>query len=44
MNKSYSQTGTQVQTQTQSLTPQQLLVSHLTEMPVEALYERVPQM
>lgn len=42
MNK-FSQTGTLVQTQTQNLTPQQLLVSNLTEMPVEALYERVDQ-
>jgi len=39
----FSQTGTQVQAQTQTLSPQQLLVSHLTEMPVEALYERVDQ-
>lgn len=39
----FSQVGTQVQTQTQMLTPQQLLVSQLTEMPVEALYERVDQ-
>ena len=38
-----SQTGIQLQTQTQTLTPQQLLVSNLTEMPVEALYERVDQ-
>ena len=38
-----SQIGVQVQTQTQSLSPQQLLVSNLTEMPVEALYERVDQ-
>ena len=43
MANSFSQTGTQVQTQTQTLTPQQLLVSQLTEMPVEALYERVDQ-
>ena len=43
MNKSFSQTGTLVQTQTQNLTPQQLLVSNLTEMPIEALYERVDQ-
>ena len=42
MNK-FSQTGTLVQTQAQNLTPQQLLVSNLTEMPVEALYERVDQ-
>jgi len=39
----FSQIGTQVQTQAQTLTPQQLLVSQLTEMPVEALYERVDQ-
>ena len=38
-----SQIGVQVQAQTQTLTPQQLLVSNLTEMPVEALYERVDQ-
>ncbi len=38
-----SQIGVQLQAQTQSLTPQQLLVSNLTEMPVEALYERVDQ-
>ena len=37
------QTGVQVQTQTQTLTPAQLLLSRLTEMPVEALYERVDQ-
>lgn len=39
----FSQTGTQtqVQTQVQTLSPQQLLVRQLTEMPVEALYERV---
>lgn len=43
MANKYSQVGTQVQTQTQTLTPQQLLVSQLTEMPVEALYERVDQ-
>jgi len=43
MPSKFSQTGTQVQTQTQTLTPQQLLVSQLTEMPVEALYERVDQ-
>lgn len=38
-----SQINVQVQAQTQTLSPQQLLVSHLTEMPVEALYERVDQ-
>lgn len=38
-----SQIGVQVQTQTQTLAPQQLLVSQLTELPVEALYERVDQ-
>ena len=38
-----SQVGVQVQTQTQTLAPQQLLVSQLTELPVEALYERVDQ-
>lgn len=38
-----SQTGVLAQTQVQTLTPQQLLVSQLTEMPVEALYERVDQ-
>lgn len=43
MASKFSQIGTQVQTQTQTLTPQQLLVSQLTEMPVEALYERVDQ-
>ncbi len=43
MASRFSQTGTQVQAQTQTLSPQQLLVSHLTEMPVEALYERVDQ-
>lgn len=43
MASHFSQVGTQVQTQTQTLTPQQLLVSQLTEMPVEALYERVDQ-
>ena len=43
MATKFGQTGTQVQTQTQTLTPQQLLVSQLTEMPVEALYERVDQ-
>jgi len=32
---------TQVQSQIQTLTPQQLLISQLTEMPVEALYERI---
>ena len=42
-NNRFSQIGTQVQTQMQTLTPQQLLVSQLTEMPVEALYERVDQ-
>ena len=36
-----SQANVQLQTQTQTLSPQQLLVSQLTEMPVEALYERV---
>ena len=41
-NKS-SQVNVQVQSQQQTLTPQQLLVSQLTEMPVEALYERVDQ-
>ena len=35
------QLNVQVQTQSQTLTPQQLLVSQLTEMPIEALYERV---
>ena len=39
----FSQIEAQVQTQAQTLTPQQLLVSQLTEMPVEALYERVDQ-
>lgn len=43
MASKLGQAGTQVQTQTQTLTPQQLLVSQLTEMPVEALYERVDQ-
>lgn len=43
MANKFSQIGTQVQTQAQTLTPQQLLVSQLTEMPVEALYERVDQ-
>ncbi|MCR4994320.1 MAG: RNA polymerase factor sigma-54 [Bacteroidales bacterium] len=43
MASKFSQISTQVQTQTQNLTPQQLLVSQLTEMPVEALYERVDQ-
>ena len=43
MADKFAQVGTQVQTQTQTLTPQQLLVSHLTELPVEALYERVDQ-
>lgn len=43
MANKFSQISTQVQTQTQALTPQQLLVSQLTEMPVEALYERVDQ-
>lgn len=43
MAGNFSQSGVQVQTQTQTLTPQQLLVSQLTEMPVEALYERVDQ-
>ncbi len=38
-----SQIGIQQQAQIQSLTPQQLLVSNLTEMPVEALFERVDQ-
>lgn len=38
-----SQIGVQLQTQTLALSPQQLLVSNLTEMPVEALYERVDQ-
>ncbi len=37
----YSQTGVQVQTQVQTLTPQQLLVARLTEMPIEALAERI---
>ena len=41
MAEKFSQVGTQVQTQTQMLTPQQLLVSRLTELPVEALHERV---
>ena len=40
-NNSFSQTGVQVQAQVQTLTPQQLLVAHLTEMPVEALAERI---
>ncbi len=43
MASRYSQTGTQVQTQTQTLSPQQLLVRQLTELPIEALYERVDQ-
>ena len=43
MPSRYSQTGTQVQTQTQTLSPQQLLVRQLTELPIEALYERVDQ-
>ena len=43
MPSRYSQTGTQVQTQTQMLSPQQLLVRQLTELPIEALYERVDQ-
>ena len=43
MANKFSQTGTQVQTQNQTLTPQQLLVSQLTEMSIEALYERVDQ-
>lgn len=43
MASKFSQTGTQVQTQMLALTPQQLLVSQLTELPVEALYERVDQ-
>ena len=38
-----TQIGTQVQTQTQTLSPLQLLVRQLTELPVEALYERVDQ-
>lgn len=38
---SSSQVNIQVQSQVQTLTPQQLLVSQLLEMPVEALYERV---
>lgn len=38
---SFSQTGVQIQTQVQTLTPQQLLVARLTEMPIEALAERV---
>lgn len=37
----FSQTGVQVQTQIQTLTPQQLLVAQLTEMPIQALAERV---
>ncbi len=37
------QIGAQIQTQTQMLSPQQLLVRQLTEMPLEALYERVDQ-
>ncbi len=37
------QIGTQVQTQTQNLSPLQLLVRQLAELPVEALYERVDQ-
>ena len=36
-----SQVHLQVQTQNQILSPQQLLLSELTEMPIEALYERV---
>lgn len=43
VNGKSSQIGVQQQTQTQMLSPQQLLVSNLTEMPVEALYERVDQ-
>ncbi len=43
MASKFTQVGTQVQAQLQTLTPQQLLVSQLTEMPVEALYERVDQ-
>lgn len=43
VNGKTSQIGVQLQTQTQTLSPQQLLVSNLTEMPVEALYERVDQ-
>ena len=38
---SSSQVHIQVQTQNQVLSPQQLLLSELTEMPIEALYERV---
>lgn len=38
---SQSNIQSQVQSQTQVLSPQQLLVSNLVEMPVEALYERV---
>ncbi|MBQ7444103.1 MAG: RNA polymerase factor sigma-54 [Bacteroidaceae bacterium] len=40
-SNSFSQGGVQVQTQVQTLTPQQLLVAHLTEMPLQALAERV---
>ncbi len=43
MASKFSQVGTQTQTLTQNLTPQQLLVSNLTEMPIEALYERVDE-
>ncbi len=43
MASRFSQTGTQVQTQTQTLSPQQLLVRQLMELPIEALYERVDQ-
>ncbi len=40
---SFSQTTSQQQTQQQVLSPQQLLLSHLTELPIEALHERVDQ-
>lgn len=36
-----SQSGLQVQTQVQTLTPQQLLVARLTEMPIQALAEQI---
>ena len=38
---SSSQVNIQLQSQVQTLTPQQLLISQLVEMPAEALYERV---
>lgn len=40
-SNSFAQSGVQVQTQVQTLTPQQLLVANLTEMPLQALAERV---